>query len=139
MGKWSPARRRGGRRRVKKPHCSRSRPLGLIARFKNEYFMLSKTMNSSTTTNSLKVLDRVHTICTLMLPHYVVLASIGSSPSSMGVTIVIMGSSSEYDFICHSALPLGLQRHVCPECEFPPAGNVIQNLLQTHPPFSYAF
>lgn len=69
-------------------------------------------MYSSTTNNSFEVVDQVHIIYTLTSPHYIVLTSIETSPSSMWATMVILNSVCEYNIICRSFLPLHWQHRV---------------------------
>lgn len=67
--------------------------------------MLPDTMNSYTTKNILKVVDRVHTIYILRLLYYKVLASIGTSINSMRAAAAILVTGSAYSIIrCSVAL-----------------------------------
>lgn len=78
----------------------------------------------------LEAVDQVHKIYTLRIPHYTILTCIGSSPSSIRTTTVILDTDSGYKNIFCSALPLGWQRYVRPEFYISPVGDTNGNLLQ---------
>lgn len=70
-----------------KTHCrSCSRSDWLIPIVKNRVFTLYNTMDSSTTSNSLDVVDRVSTITTQSWPHYMVSATVPTSLTSVRAT-----------------------------------------------------
>lgn len=72
--------------------------------------LLSIDMNSSTTNNLLEVVDRFYTIYTLVLPHYMVLASIGTSSSSMLATTVLLDTDFGCNILLLPAMSLEQQR-----------------------------
>lgn len=104
MREWSEARRHVERYRMKKIRRSRLPLDWMNSRLKNGIFRRPFSIDYSTTSNLLEVVNRVYTISTLILPHYMVLASIWTSPKSKWITTVILDSGSEYNFIYCSAL-----------------------------------
>lgn len=90
-------------------------------------------MDSSTTNSPLEVVDRVHKISTLRMPHYMVMAFIGTSPRSMRATKIILDTESKYNITCRSASSLSWQRHACPEYEIPPLVDAKGNFEQISP------
>lgn len=93
-------------------------------------FLLPHTMNSSTTSNCLKVVNRVHTIYSLRLPHYTVLASLGISLRSMRNITVILDTSSGSYFVPCSSLILGWLHHAFLYNRIPPVGSANGNPVQ---------
>lgn len=92
--------------------------------------MLPSTRASYTASNSAVVLDRFITIYTLSLPRYMVLASIGPSPSSIRATVVILVNSPGCKITHYSALPIGMPRHECPDLNLLSIIGVYENLQQ---------
>lgn len=58
-------------------------------------------------------------------------AFIWTSPSSMWARTTTLETDSGHNSTRWSALPLGLQRYVCPDWKMPPVVDAITNLLQT--------
>lgn len=139
MRKWDSAFCRGRRRRVNNPRLSRLRPDRLNPKLKNGIVMSPYTMDAATTIDHLELVDQVHTIHALSLLHYMLLSSFETSASSMQATTVTLNSGSRYNIIRCSALPLGWQRHLCPDYKTSPARNANKTLYRFHQLFSFAY
>lgn len=138
MGKWNQARHRGGRYRIKKLRRSRSSCICLNPRLKNEIFMLPSSIDAFTANNPLKVVNRVHTIYTLRLPHYKVSISIGICLSFLRFAMAKLDAGSRYNIVCFSMFLLDSQRHVCPDYGIHPVEDANGNLLQICQLWCYA-
>lgn len=87
-------------------------------------------MGSSTAKNVLQIVDFVHTIHTLRLPHSMVLGSMDIVISSMLATIKKLDPGFNCNIILHSFLLLGREHHMCSDYEVPPVRGAIGVLLQ---------
>lgn len=96
----------------------------------DNYYYEVKISKHSHTRNPLGGCRPFHFDLTQRLPYYMILASIGTSFCSMHVTMVLLKSQSGYNINCRPALPLGCQRHECPDYEIPPVGNANSGLIQ---------
>lgn len=68
--------------------------------------MPNKAVDASTKSNCLEIVNRVQTIYALKLPHYMVLALIGTSISFMRTALVLLNTDSGYNITSRSFLHL---------------------------------
>lgn len=84
LRKWNQTLLCGGMNRIKELQRSRSRTDWLIQKLKNELLLLFHKIYLSTIRNLLEVVDRVHTIYILRVPHYIGLPFWGPFPALSG-------------------------------------------------------
>lgn len=92
--------------------------------------MLPDTLKSTRDNKLLETVDCAYTIYTLRLSHYIVSASINTSPCSMREKTVVLYTESGYNIIFCSVLPLNWQYHVCPDYKILPVGDANGIFLQ---------
>lgn len=88
------------------------------------------TKELSTSALYLEVVYQVHTIYTLPLLHYMVLATIMITISSMRATKAMLDNGFKNNIIRRRSMPLCLQRHMFPDHKIPPVRKANGGFLQ---------
>lgn len=90
--------------------------------------MLLDTMDTSTTHNFLEVVDWIHMIYNLRLPHSIMSVSFGTCFISMWATTAILDTGSGYNNTPRAMPPLSWQRHAWADYDIPTVNDANENL-----------